>query len=66
MGSDDRVDEEGPAYRYGAALARDERYRGASWEDVEPHARRDWDEHAGGWEQFKDAVRAAWEKVSGR
>jgi uncharacterized protein (TIGR02271 family) len=66
MGSQNRADEEQPAYRYGAALARDERYRGASWDDVEPQARRDWDETAGGWEQFRDAVRAAWQKVSGR
>jgi uncharacterized protein (TIGR02271 family) len=61
------LDEYDPAYRYGSSLAGDERYRRAEWSDVEPHARREWEEeHAGTWEQFKDAVRHAWEKVSGR
>lgn len=56
------------AARYGAALARDDRYRGARWSDIEPHARREWEtvENAGPWEQIKDAVRGAWQKVSGQ
>ena len=55
------------AYRYGSALAGDERYRRSEWPEIEPHARRRWDEeNEGTWEQFKDAVRHAWEKVSGR
>jgi len=59
-------DEFEPAYRYGSALARDKRYRNAEWTDVEPHARSEWErENAGSWEQFKDAVRGAWQKVSG-
>ena len=66
MGFEDGDDADGPAHRYGERLARDERYRGASWEDVEPHARREWDEDGGSWEQIKDAVRGAWQKVSGR
>jgi uncharacterized protein (TIGR02271 family) len=56
-----------PAYRYGSALGADERYRQAEWTDVEPQARRAWEErNAGTWEEFKDAVRHAWEKVTGR
>jgi uncharacterized protein (TIGR02271 family) len=56
-----------PAARYAAVLARDERFRGAEWVDVEPHAQRGWErENSGNWEQFKDSVRAAWQKVSGR
>lgn len=63
----ERLDQFDPAYRYGSDLARDERYRHAQWSDVEPHARRAWEDQNGGtWEQFKDAVRAAWDKVSGR
>jgi uncharacterized protein (TIGR02271 family) len=56
-----------PAVRYAAALARDERFQGAEWADVEPHAQLGWErENAGNWDQFKDAVRGAWQKVSGR
>jgi uncharacterized protein (TIGR02271 family) len=59
--------EDDPAYLYGADLARDERYRHAEWSEIEPHARRQWEARNGGtWEQFKDAVRTAWDKVSGR
>jgi uncharacterized protein (TIGR02271 family) len=64
--AEEPADDFEPAYRYGSALARDERYRNAEWTDVEPHARREWErENAGTWEQFKDAVRGAWQKVSG-
>jgi hypothetical protein len=54
-----------PAYRYGYDLARDDRYRDyQSWTDVELEARRRWDErNPGTWEEFKDAVRHAWEEV---
>lgn len=54
-----------PAYRYGYDLARDERYRGYSdWDQVEPEARRYWDErNPGTWERFKMAVRHAWAEV---
>jgi len=60
------VPENGPAYRYASDLARDERYQHADWSEIEPHARRGWEEqNEGTWEQFKDAVRSAWDKVSG-
>jgi len=57
-----------PAYRYGHTLATDQRYQGQDWNAIEPHARRDWEARGqgGGWDQFKDNVRDAWEHVSGR
>jgi len=65
--ADEPIEENGAAYRYASHLASDERYRHADWNEVEPHARRAWeDQHGGTWEQFKDAVRTAWDKVSGR
>ena len=32
-----------PAYRYGATIARDLRYRDRPWDEVEPEARRHWE-----------------------
>ena len=56
-----------PAYRYGYVLATDPRYRDRDWDVIEPEARRGWSEHGRGtWEEFKDAVRRAWDRVRGR
>jgi hypothetical protein len=56
-----------PAYQYGYTLATDPRYRDREWDAIEPEARRGWTEHGrGSWEQFKDAVRRARDRVSGR
>jgi uncharacterized protein (TIGR02271 family) len=64
---DERFERYEPAYRYGSALAHEERYRDAEWRDVEPHARDAWEaQNTGTWDHFKDAVRSAWEKVRGR
>lgn len=54
-----------PAYRYGYNLANNEIYREYDqWSDVEPDARRYWEErNPGTWEDFKDAVRHAWQAV---
>lgn len=50
------------AYRYGHDLARDPDYRGRSWSEVEPEARRLFEErNPGRWEEFKDAIRNAFE-----
>lgn len=54
-----------PAYRYGYTLATDERYRGRDWAAIEADARRSWNTSQGPWEDFKDAVRYAWDKVRG-
>jgi hypothetical protein len=54
-----------PAYRYGYTLATDPRYRDRDWDVVEPDARRDWSGR-GTWEEFKDVIRRARDKVRGR
>jgi hypothetical protein len=56
-----------PAYRYGYDLAGDRRYAGRDWAALEPEARRDWGAHQKGtWEEFKDTIHYAWERVRGR
>jgi hypothetical protein len=53
-----------PAYRYGYTLATEGRFIDYTWEDLEPEARRRWEvRHDGPWDNFKDAVRYAWEKM---
>jgi hypothetical protein len=53
-----------PAYRYGYDLATDERFVDRGWQDIEPEARSRWDErNPGTWEQFKSAVRHAYEEI---
>ncbi len=57
-----------PAYRYGYESA--SRFTDRNWTDVEPELSRGWStyEHRGTstWEQVKDAVRDAWDRVMGR
>ena len=56
-----------PAYRYGYDLANERRYSGRDWANIESEARRGWEErHQGTWEEFKDTIRYAWDKVRGR
>jgi len=53
-----------PAYRYGYDLATDTRYHDFNWDRLEPEARMYWEErNPGTWEQFKTAVRHAWEEI---
>jgi hypothetical protein len=56
-----------PGYRYGFESAH--RYRGRQWGDVESDLERGWEkyEHRGEstWEHIKDAVRDAWDRVTG-
>ena len=54
-----------PAYQYGYAVGSEPRYRGRQWNDVEADVRRDWEQRHpnDAWEDFKDAVRHAWEHV---
>jgi hypothetical protein len=53
-----------PAYRYGYDLGTNTRYRGMAWYELEPEARRRWEEsNQGTWDQFKNAVRRGWEEV---
>jgi hypothetical protein len=55
------------AYRYGATVGRDARYRNRPWTDVEPHAQRDWETAYphNAWARFKEAVRHGWDRVTG-
>lgn len=56
-----------PGYRYGYEAAN--QYPNRSWNDVEADLSRDWSEyqHRGTstWEQVKQAVRDAWDRVTG-
>lgn len=56
-----------PAYRYGHGLGADDRYRGRAWDDIEGEIQRDWEHRYPGsaWQRFKDAVRHAWDRVTG-
>ncbi|WP_176061314.1 hypothetical protein [Paraburkholderia sp. BCC1876] len=56
-----------PAYRYGAEIGQDARFRDMPWDDVEPEVRRQWETTApdSAWERFKLAVRHGWERVTG-
>jgi hypothetical protein len=57
-----------PGYRYGYESAT--RYQGRSWTDAEQDLERDWGTYpnrgTSTWQQVKDAVRDAWERVTGR
>jgi hypothetical protein len=56
-----------PGYRYGFDAAH--RFEGRRFDEVESELSRDWNryEHRGQstWEQVKDAVRDAWDRVTG-
>lgn len=56
-----------PAYRYGFESA--QRFEGRDWSDVEPEISSQWNTYkyrgASAWEQVKDAVRDAWDRVTG-
>ncbi|MBV8358206.1 MAG: DUF2382 domain-containing protein [Deltaproteobacteria bacterium] len=65
-GENIRLVNDEPAYTYGRTLASDPRYRGKNWATIEPEAKREWTTHQkGAWEEFKDRVRYAWEKMTG-
>ena len=55
-------------YRYGYEAA--DRYPGQAWDEIEPDLERDWDTYPhrgrGTWQQVKDAVRDAWDRVTGK
>jgi hypothetical protein len=60
-----------PAYRFGWEQRL--KWQGHRWEDAEPQLMREWDaahpgegEHRSTWEQFKAAVRDAWDRVGSR
>jgi len=57
-----------PGYRYGFEAAN--RHEGRNWKDVESDLQKGWNsfEHRGTstWDQMKDAVRDAWDRVTAR
>ncbi|MCU0493600.1 MAG: DUF2382 domain-containing protein, partial [Chloroflexaceae bacterium] len=54
-------DDYSPVYRYGYGLATDQRYSNRPWNEIEPEARRRWEEYnPNTWEQFKDSIQYAW------
>ena len=62
-------DEYKPAYSYGSEMARNEKYRGRQWNEVESDLRTDWDtRYANGgqstWEKMKSAVRQGWDRMT--
>lgn len=55
-----------PAYRYGYTLATDRRYENKDWAAIEADARSEWERNnQGAWEDFKESVRYAWDRVRG-
>jgi uncharacterized protein (TIGR02271 family) len=61
-----RYEDYAPAYSYGSSMAGSDRYRGRSWDEVEPSLRSDWEASNPGsaWEKIKAAVRHGWEKIT--
>ena len=56
-----------PAYQYGHTLAGDARYATGDWATIEPEARKSWElKHKGTWEEFKESIHHAWDKVRGK
>jgi hypothetical protein len=58
------------AYRYGATLGNDDRFRNRAWDDqMEYEMRRDWESRnpsgADTWDRFKAAIRHGWDRVTG-
>jgi hypothetical protein len=55
-----------PAYRYGYTVAGDKRYAGKEWSAIEADIRSDWEKNnQGAWQDFKDSIRYAWDRVRG-
>jgi uncharacterized protein (TIGR02271 family) len=65
--SGNRWEDVEPGYRYGHEMGSRPEFRGRTWNDVEPEARRDWTERnpSTPWERAKDSVRDAWETTTG-
>jgi uncharacterized protein (TIGR02271 family) len=62
-------DEYAPAYSYGSEMARNQKYSGRQWNDVENDLRSDWDTRYGSsgastWEKMKNAVRHGWNRMT--
>jgi len=66
-GGTSRFDDAEHNYRFGYASARDQRYAGRQFEDVEPDLRQDYETRAGSggdaWERLREQVREGWSRV---
>ena len=61
-------DEYAPAYSYGSSMARDAKYHGRAWDEVEPDMKSGWETRSKGgastWEKMKAAVRHGWDRMT--
>ncbi|HAV36154.1 MAG TPA: hypothetical protein DCX52_07310 [Massilia sp.] len=62
-------DDYAPAYSYGSEMARNQKYSGRKWDDVESDLSSDWATRAGNktgstWEKMKAAVRHGWDRMT--
>ena len=58
-----------PAYSYGSEMARNDKYRGRNWDEVENDLRSDWSTRSGDtagdtWDRMKAAVRRGWDRMT--
>ena len=58
-----------PAYSYGSEMARNQKYSGRKWDDVESDLSSDWSARSGSstgstWEKMKAAVRHGWDRMT--
>ncbi len=58
-----------PAYAYGSEMARNDKYRGRKWDEVENDLRSDWSTRSGDtagdtWDRMKAAVRRGWDRMT--
>ena len=58
-----------PAYAYGSEMARQDKYRGRQWDEVENDLRSDWSTRSGDtagdtWDRMKAAVRRGWDRMT--
>jgi uncharacterized protein (TIGR02271 family) len=58
-----------PAYSYGSEMARNQKYSGRQWNDVENDLSSDWSTRSGNkagstWEKMKDAVKSGWDRMT--
>jgi len=59
-------EEHEPAYRYGWEMSNDSRYRGRTWDAIEPDLQQDWaSRHPDrSWTSFRTAIREGWTPTS--
>lgn len=67
-GSGQAWDSYEPAYMYGYRMGGDPRYKGRSWDEIEPELRSSYerDNPRSKWDQMRDAVRYGWDKITRR